>query len=100
MNFLNVSTNPNSTLKVSLNGQNCVIELRTLNDKLYFSMTSNGVQIETNTICRNNTFLVSNQYLGFDGNLMFIDTQGDNDPTWDGIGSRYKLAYYTGAEIG
>lgn len=42
--------------------------------------------------------LVSREYAGFSGNLLFIDTQGDKDPDYLSLGSRYSLVYLTAAE--
>ena len=32
-------------------------------------------------------------YLGFVGDLMFADTQGASDSSYDGLGTRYLLVY-------
>ena len=37
-------------------------------------------------------------YTGFIGNLLFIDTQGNSDPSYDGLGSRFSLVYLTAEE--
>jgi hypothetical protein len=36
--------------------------------------------------------------MGFIGNLLFVDTQGSSDPTYDGLGSRFSLVYLTAEE--
>jgi hypothetical protein len=38
------------------------------------------------------------QYLGFVGNVMFIDTQGSSDPHAAGLGSRFQLVYFSAEE--
>lgn len=85
---------PSQTLSVTLNGQNCQIELDTLSTGLYFSLTADGVVITRNTICRNVArLLLDRQYLGFVGDFMFRDLQGDTDPEFAGLGTRYVLVY-------
>lgn len=44
-------------------------------------------------ICENLNRIVRSAYLGFKGDLCFIDTQGSNDPDYSGLGDRYLLAY-------
>jgi hypothetical protein len=39
-------------------------------------------------------------YLGFSGDLVFVDTLGDQDPTYDGLGARYALIYLRPSEVG
>lgn len=36
---------------------------------------------------------------GFIGDFVFQDTQGSNDPTYDGLGSRYLLQYLEAADV-
>jgi len=60
---------------------------------LYMDLKVNGTQLFNCQICLGQLLLRSDDYLGFDGGLMFADAQGWNDPTWDGLGSRYQLLY-------
>ena len=46
-------------------------------------------------LCLNEVGLVRESYLGFVGQLVFVDMQGSSDPTYDGLGSRYLLTYWT-----
>ena len=91
----NVAARPYS---VVLGGQNCQINLYQKDNGLYFDLNSNGADIVTGVLCHNADLLVCIQYAGFQGNLLFIDTQGTSDPTYDGLGTRYSLVYLTAAE--
>jgi hypothetical protein len=42
--------------------------------------------------------LLASQYRGFRGEFMFVDQQGDNDPRFAGLGTRYLLVYLNAAE--
>lgn len=57
-----------------------------------------GVDIVVGVIARDAVPLVCREYAGFAGNLLFIDTQGSSDPSFDGLGSRFTLVYLTAAE--
>lgn len=92
------------TMSVNLGGQACLIELRTLglgaDAHLYFTLTVAGVPIVTTRICRNLQRLLEDAgYQGFAGDFMFIDTQGDTDPVYTGLGGRYELLYLLASEL-
>jgi len=42
---------------------------------------------------------VDAQYREFQGDFMFIDTQGDSDPVYTGFESRYVLVYIPPDEL-
>ncbi|WP_425333611.1 hypothetical protein [Escherichia coli] len=43
--------------------------------------------------------MVRYSYLGFKGDLIFIDNDGESDPRWEGLGSRYLLYYIEENEL-
>lgn len=92
------------TVTINLNNQACLIELRTMgldpDAHLYFSLTLAGAPVVTTRVCRNvQRLLADAQYRGFQGDFMFIDTQGDTDPVYTGFGSRYVLVYIPPEEL-
>lgn len=95
---------PSQTMSINLGGQACQLELRTLgldaDAALYFTLSVGATPIVKTRICRNvQRLLADAQYQGFQGDLMFIDTQGDTDPTYAGLGARYVLLYLLPAEL-
>ena len=84
------------TLNIQLGGQACTINLYQKSTGLFCDLLVNGVVIVAGVICQNVNPIVRGAYLGFIGNLMFNDTQGKQDPSSPGLGSRYVLLY-TGA---
>ena len=86
---------PSQQLQVVLGGQNCQIAVYTRSTGLFVDVNVNGVDVSTAIIAQNGNTLVPTSYLGFVGNLAFLDTQGTSDPTYDGLGSRYQLVYVT-----
>jgi hypothetical protein len=86
---------PSQTVDITLALQPAHITVRTIGSKLYFSL--DGVAV--NRICRDRQrLLVDSQYRGFVGDFAFVDTQGADDPTFAGLGSRYQLVYYNAGE--
>lgn len=86
------------SVKFVAGGQNCQILIRQSGRGMLFDLNSNGSDVVASVICLDATPLVCRQYEGFEGNFVFIDTQGNADPYFDGLGSRYKLVYLTAAE--
>jgi len=85
---------PSQNLSVALGGQQANISVYQRGDNLYFDLTSNGSPIVTTRICRNKQLLLIDAlYRGFRGDFMFLDTQGDEQPNYTGLGTRYLLLY-------
>jgi hypothetical protein len=53
----------------------------------------------TTVLCHDRVRLVRSAYLGFVGDLAFVDTQGHADPQYQDLGSRFVLAYLEPLEL-
>lgn len=89
---------PSQQLQAILGGQNCQLAIYQRNDWLLVDVNANGVDISIAVLALDAVPLVPTTYLGFQGNLLFTDTQGNADPTYDGLGSRFQLLYLTAEE--
>lgn len=86
------------TLAITVARQAAQIALRQNGDAIYFDLIANGSPIVRTKICRDRQrLLLSSQYRGFAGDFAFVDTQGTDDPTYTGLGSRFLL-YYLGVD--
>lgn len=113
MQIVPITDEPNQTQQIVLGGQNCAIELNSLNGSdptdpllsteytwLAFTLVSNGIPITTAASCLNlKRLLINRQYLGFVGDFMFVDTQGVLDPEWEGLGTRWVLLYLEASDL-
>lgn len=91
---------PGQTLSIVLGNQPVQIALATRNAELYFTLSVGNVFVTKNRICRNaQRLLLDSQYHGFAGDFAFIDTQGDTEPVYEGLGSRYFLIYFESADL-
>ncbi|MES2348875.1 MAG: hypothetical protein V4641_15045 [Pseudomonadota bacterium] len=84
---------PNQTFTVQLGTQQCRISIFQNQEMVCMSMDVNSVRIITSLACRDRTSIIRHAYLGFIGELAFVDTQGVSDPFYTGLGSRFKLVY-------
>jgi hypothetical protein len=84
---------PNQTLQVQLGGQNCTLNVYQFLYGLFIDVLVNNQVICTGIICQNLNRIVRYAYLGFVGDFTFFDTQGETDPIYTGLGSRYQLFY-------
>ena len=88
-----ISPIPSSEFGIILKFQECIIRLITRGRRLYFDIEKNGIIILEGRICQNKNPLVPYKYLDFSGNIYFVDTIANNDPVYNGLGSRYFLVY-------
>lgn len=94
---------PSQEVKTVLAGQ--VVELRVyqLRYGMFIDIYVAGILEIGGVICQNLNRIIRNAYLndsvGFSGDFCFIDTQGSSDPVFDGLGTRYQLAYLAEAEL-
>lgn len=91
--FIPITPVASQSFTVQLGGQNCAINIYQLSTGLYFDLAVNGSDIVNTMICLNLVGLIREDYLGFIGQLVFVDTQGTDDPTYDGLGTRFQLVY-------
>jgi hypothetical protein len=90
---------PNQTLTTLIGNQNCRINVYQKFFGLYLDLAIGAVPIVLGVICEDANRLVRYNYLGFVGDLAFIDTQGADDPVYTGLGSRFQLVYLEAADL-
>ena len=93
MNVIPLAAVPSQILSINLGGQNCVISVYLLGDNLYLDLSLSNRTILNGVLCHDRVKLVQLDHFGFKGDIAFFDSQGASDPTYDGLGSRYFLAY-------
>lgn len=93
---------PNQTFQVQLGGQSCIFSIYQLAYGLFLDLVAEGVPICAGQTCENLNRLVRGAYLGFIGNLTFVDTQGGIapiDPVYTGLGARFRLIYLEATDL-
>lgn len=84
---------PSQTLAVSLGGQSCQIDIYQKLSGLYCNLYVNNSLIIGGVICENANRIVRSTYLGFLGDLAFLDNIGEDDPVYTGFGDRFSFIY-------
>lgn len=83
----------------TLAGQACQINLYQKSTGLYFDLLIANASVVRGVICENLNLLLRSKYLGVIGDFCFYDSEGDTDPYYTGLGSRYSLVYLEAANL-
>lgn len=84
---------PNQNFQVVLDGQQMTFNVYQTAFGLFMDILLTGAAIVTGQLCLNQEPIVQQTYTGFSGELVWIDTQGNDDPIYTGLGSRFLLIY-------
>lgn len=90
---------PNQTLQVQLGTQPTVLNVYQTLYGLLVDVYVGPTLIAAGVIAENLNRIVRYAYLGFSGDLAFVDTQGDSDPVYTGFGSQYQLLWIEEADL-
>jgi hypothetical protein len=99
MQIIPLAAVPNQSFNVQLGTQNCTIAVYQNDYGLFLDLLVNGVPTATGALCLNLNRIVRSLYLGFIGDLTFMDNQGNQDPNYLGLGTRFSLAYLEAADL-
>lgn len=99
MKSLPLSQVASQTLSATLAGQVAGLKIYQLRTGLFMDVYKDGTLVVGGVICQNLNRIVRSAYLGFDGDFVWYDSQGNSDPTYDGFGERFFLYYLEAAEI-
>jgi hypothetical protein len=95
---------PSQTIQVSLNTQNCTINVYQKFWGLFCDLYVGSNLIIGGVLCLNQNYIVRSLYLGFSGDLAFYDTQpsivaGPSDPSYGGLASRFAFIYFAPSDL-
>ena len=87
------------TLAVALALQPAQINVYQKRFGMFLDLYVNNELIIGGVICQNSIRIIRNAYLGFIGDLVFFDNEGNSDPYYTGLGTRYSLIYLELADL-
>lgn len=93
MQIIPIEPVPSQVFSVILGTQICQISLYQRLSGLYCDLYVNDALIVAGVVCYNLNRIVLSLYLGFIGDLIFIDNEGSADPYYTGLGDRFSLAW-------
>lgn len=99
MQTIAIEPKKSQSLSITLAGQLCIIRLIQRESAIYMDLTVNGNPIMQGVPCLYGNKMVGYSYLGFKGELTFLDNEGQNDPYYEGLGGRYILYYIEENEL-
>lgn len=93
MQTITIEPKKSQVLSLVLAGQKCEIRLIQRESFMYMDLTLNDKEITQGIPCLYGNKMVGYSHLGFKGDLTFIDNNGQSDPYYQGLGSRFLLYY-------
>ena len=99
MQTIPLSPIANQTLGVMLDGQQVTLAIYQKSTGLYCDIGLNNAPLLYGVACLDDAPLVISAYLGFPGDLAFVDTQGSDPPYYTGLGTRWALIWLEPADL-
>jgi len=99
MQVVPLKATENYSFQTNLSGQAVQINIYTKSTGLFMDVLVNNSPVVAGVICQDRNRIVRSAYLGFIGDLAFVDQQGTSDPIWSGLGTRYLLMYLESADL-
>lgn len=99
MNVITLENKKSQSIFITLEGQSCLIRLIQRDSSMYMDLTVNGDPILQGVPCLYANKIVRYKYLGFKGDLFFLDNEGQSEPEWSGLADRFPLYFITEAEL-
>lgn len=90
---------PSQNFQIVLDGQAMTFRIYQTDYGLFLDALLTNAPLITGVLCENQEPLVQEPYLGFSGELVFVDTQGTDAPIYTGLGTRFQLAYLEAADL-
>ena len=86
-----IPNTPSQSLFVPIGGIGALVTLAQKSTGLFADVSVGGVPLVSSVLCRDGVPIINAPYLGFPGDFAFIDKQGNSDPNWLGLATRYAL---------
>lgn len=99
MKVIPLSAIASQSFAVVLASQNCTIRVYQKSTGVFLDLSVSGTPLITGVICLDMVRLIQQAYHGFTGDLMFMDTQGSEEPKFAGLGSRWVLMYLEATDL-
>jgi hypothetical protein len=99
MKIIPLSAKPSQQFVIVLGAQNCTIKVYQKRTGMFLDISVASAPVLTAVICQDRVRLIRQDYLGFIGDLAFMDTQGTDAPSYEGLGTRWVLMYLEASDL-
>lgn len=105
MLIIPLSPVPSQVCRVGLPTQQATIAVYQKAPGLFLDLYVNDALVIAGVVCLDRVYIVRDAYLGFDGDLAFIDTAGialpalRTDPDYTGLGGRFLLTWLSQEDV-
>ncbi len=99
MQIIPLESIPSQQLRIVLGGQNVDLNLFQKTTGMFLGCFLNGEPIFSGCLVLNGVNMIFQKYWGFVGGLVMVDTQGNSDPDYSGLGNRWQLIYLDQSEV-
>lgn len=99
MQSVSIEATAAQSVNVLLDGQACRFQINQKFFGLFIDVYVNDALIIGGVICENLNRIVRSGYLGFLGDLCFLDQEGTSDPVYTGLGTRWILVYLDQSDL-
>lgn len=91
--IISIDKLPNQSFDVEIDDKRCHFEFITKAFFMYVNISIDEVEKLNGIMCLNKVDMIKYKDAGLEGKLYFEDTQGNLDPIYYGLGSRWILIY-------
>ena len=93
MDLIPIADTATQSFTVTLTRQSCSINLYQRSSGFYCDVYVNNTLVIGGVVCENLNRIVRDKCLGFVGDVFFYDTQGTDNPSFPGLGTRFQFLY-------
>ena len=99
MQVIPLQATPSQVVQVALNQQNCQVNVYQKWTGLFLDLYLSDQLVLAGVLGRNQKLMVMDAYLGFVGDLLWLDNHGASDPDYTGLAERFSLIYLLPSDI-
>lgn len=86
---------PSQSFQIVLDNQDCEIDLLFRGNNFFVNLIVDGTIVQQGAIVHDAVSIITRPNNIFSGAIAVIDTQGDDDPLYSGLGTRWQMVYFS-----
>ena len=98
MKIVPLQAMPAQRLQIVLDGQYCTLSVYWRWGRCYADLSVGATPVFAGMLCLHGVKVNISPSVTFSGSLIFVDTQAQDAPQWQGLGTRWQLLYLSEGE--